>query len=285
MAGSLFVVATPIGNLEDLTLRGRRILGEVDLIAAEDTRRTSRLLAHCGITKPLVSLHEHNERREAPRLVERMRAGESVALVSDAGTPAISDPGTWLVRLAREAGLVVTPIPGPSAITAALSISGLPATPFTFLGFPPSSGKAREEWFEELAATPWTVVLFEAPHRVRRTSEELRQKCGERPIIVNREISKIHEDSVISQIDVATEAGEIPERGEFVIVVGPAVTRPESAVDHKTALRLFDQIRASSSIPDTQVETAVGAVLSLKPAKVRRLVKEARIAAKRAQRD
>ncbi len=174
MAGTLFVVATPIGNLEDLSFRALRILKEVDVIAAEDTRRTAKLLAHYAIRKPMVSLHEHNERRETPRLLARLSAGESIALVSDAGTPGISDPGEHLVRACREAGLPVSPIPGPSAVMAALSTSGVPLGEFVFLGFPPRAGKARDVWFTNLSTEPRTAVFFEAPHRIKRTLETAR---------------------------------------------------------------------------------------------------------------
>src|SRR5688572_7989980 len=161
MAGTLFVVATPIGNLEDLSFRALRTLKEVDLIAAEDTRRTAKLLAHYAIRKPMVSLREHNERRETPKLLARLQAGSSVALVSDAGTPGVSDPGQHLVRSAREAGIAVSPIPGPSAVMAALSASGEPGDEFVFMGFIPRSGALRTRWLAALQAEPRTVVFFE----------------------------------------------------------------------------------------------------------------------------
>ena len=150
MPGLLFVVATPVGNLEDLTFRALRVLREVDLIAAEDTRRTAKLLAHYDVRTSVVSLHEHNEFREAPRLVRRLESGTNIAVVSDAGTPAIADPGARLVRLARAHGIKVVPIPGASAVTAALSVAGVTEPEFVFAGFPPSHGKAREDWFEGL---------------------------------------------------------------------------------------------------------------------------------------
>lgn len=216
MAGTLFVVATPIGNLDDLTFRALRTLKEVDLVAAEDTRRTAKLLAHYEIRKPVVSLREHNEFRESPRIVARIAAGESVALVSDAGTPGISDPGARLVRTAREAGLSVVPIPGPSAVTAAISASGFDASHFFFMGFPPSHGQARKEWFMEMGEDPRTIVFFEAPHRISSTMTEIGRYLAKRQIAVFREISKIHEQS-----GYITNLFEWPERGEFVIVLGP----------------------------------------------------------------
>ena len=278
MPGTLFVVATPIGNLEDLTFRARRVLGEVDLIAAEDTRRTGKLLAHYGIETPVVSLHEHNEHREGPRIVDRLLGGQSVALVSDAGTPAISDPGTSLVNLARTAGVVVTPVPGPSAVTAALSVSGLPATPFTFLGFPPSSGKVRAEWFERLDDTRGTVVFFEAPHRIQRTLQEL-SELGGRPILVGREVSKIHEEWVVNP---NVGDGFDASRGEFVVVVGPGEELADEAVDSDRLLQSFDQLEKHTSMAADQIEVALGAVHGVPRTRVRRLIKEARIARKQA---
>ncbi len=197
MSGTLFVVGTPIGNLEDLTFRALRTLKEVDLIAAEDTRRTSKLLAHYEIRKPLVSVHEHNEHRETPRILERIGRGESVALVTDAGTPGIADPGARLVEAARRDNVRVVPIPGPSAVATALSISGFSADEFAFMGFPPRSGKDREDWLRRLTNDSRVVVFFEAPHRIERTLSDLRATVVKRPIIVCREITKIHEQLVI----------------------------------------------------------------------------------------
>jgi 16S rRNA (cytidine1402-2'-O)-methyltransferase len=237
MPGTLFVVATPIGNLEDLTFRALRTLREVDLIAAEDTRRTSRLLARYEVRKPLVSLREHNEARESPRLLERLRAGESIALVSDAGTPGISDPGGRLVRAAREADLPVVPIPGPSAITAALSSSGVPADEFVFMGFPPSSGKAREEWLERLANEPRTVVFFESPHRIRRTLTDV--AVVKQPIYVHRELSKIHEHFVIWPMQ--RPSAQLPATGEFTVVVPPQ-QRPAATPNENQVFELFSSL-------------------------------------------
>lgn len=289
MTGTLYVVGTPIGNLEDLTFRALRVLREVDLIACEDTRRTSRLLAHYEISRSLVSLHEHNERQVAPRLVDQLRAGSSIALVSDAGTPGISDPGTLLVRLAREAGVKVTPVPGPSAITAALSVSGIPATPFTFLGFPPSSGRARAEWFAELRETPGTVVFFEAPHRIERTLKDLQDEADRsviRPIVVHREISKIHETSVEWPNKPTSGRDEdvmskLPERGEFVVVVGPAPPTHPHGLDASVVVRMYDQIETSGALEPDQIDQALAAIHGVRPARIRRIVKETRIAARR----
>src|SRR5690349_6123271 len=173
MAGILYVVATPIGNLEDITLRALRILRDVSLIAAEDTRRTARLLQQYSISTRTTSLHEHNEHEKASTLVERLLAGESIALVSDAGTPVVSDPGQTLVALARNAGVRVEPIPGPSAVLAAISASGIPAGEFSFLGFPPSRSNDRDIWFAALRGRKELLVFFEAPHRVQDSIERL----------------------------------------------------------------------------------------------------------------
>jgi 16S rRNA (cytidine1402-2'-O)-methyltransferase len=238
MPGTLFVVATPIGNLEDLSFRALRTLREVDLIAAEDTRRTAKLLAHYEIRRPMVSLREHNETRETPRLVQRLAAGERIALVSDAGTPGIADPGARLVRAIRDAGISVVPIPGPSAVTSALSVSGFPADRFTFLGFPPSSGAARQRWLNALSSVDETAVFFEAPHRINRTLADCRKQLVERQIIVIRESTKVNEELVIYQND------PVNERGEFCVVVEPrirpSVKRPVSTADPAKLSAMFD---------------------------------------------
>ena len=233
MPGTLFVVATPIGNLEDLTMRALRTLREVDLIAAEDTRRTSKLLAHYEIRKSLVSLHEHNETRETQRLVSKLESGLNIALVSDAGTPAIADPGYHFVARAREAGIPVVPIPGPNAAIAALSASGVPADSFLFLGFPPSGGAARDRWFDRLAAETGTVVFYESPHRIDRTMEELKDYLVERTILIGRELTKVNEHLVIWN-----KKDSIRAQGEFVVVVGP-VKEARSTEPHASDLADF----------------------------------------------
>jgi 16S rRNA (cytidine1402-2'-O)-methyltransferase len=218
MAGTLFVVATPIGNLEDITARALRVLREVALIAAEDTRRTAHLLAHFGISTPTTSLHEHNERQKSYRLVERLQRGEDVALVSDAGTPTVSDPGLHLIKSAIDAGLRVEAVPGPSAIMTLLAASGLPAETFTFLGFPPPRSTARKTWFERLRTLTGTVVFFEAPHRIYKTLEELKQTIGDQSIVIGRELTKVHEELVRGPIsEVSTRLSNI--RGEFSVAL------------------------------------------------------------------
>ena len=220
MSGTLYVVATPIGNLEDITLRALRVLREVDVIAAEDTRRTARLLSHYGISSPTVSFHDHNTRARVPQLVSRLKAGENLAIVTDAGTPGVSDPGLELVQAAIDGGISVDPIPGASAPLTALIASGFPIVPFTMFGFVPSRSKARIEWFGDVVQTPHAFSFFEAPHRIQDALRDASPVFGERPIIVARELTKLHQE--LSR----GTAGELSKRivnprGEFTVVVGP----------------------------------------------------------------
>ena len=220
MSGTLYVVATPIGNLEDITLRALRVLREVDVIAAEDTRRTARLLSHHGISSPTVSFHEHNTRTRVPQLVSRLKAGENVAIVTDAGTPGVSDPGLELIQAAINGRISVDPIPGASAPLTALIASGFPIVPFTMFGFAPSRSKDRVEWFQDVAQTPHAFSFFEAPHRIQDTLRDASFVFGERPIIVARELTKLHQEFIRGT------AGELSKRissprGEFTVVVGP----------------------------------------------------------------
>lgn len=218
MPGTLYVVATPIGNLEDVTVRALRVLKEVAVIAAEDTRRTAHLLARYAIDTPTTSLHEHNEARKSTAIVERLVRGENVALVSDAGTPLISDPGQHLIQAAAAAGIRVEPIPGPSAVMAALSAAGAPASEFSFLGFPPTRLKDRIEWFEKLKHIRHTVVFFEAPHRIRETLAELMATVGDCAVTVGRELTKIHESLVKGPISTVLATG-FETRGEITVVL------------------------------------------------------------------
>lgn len=224
MTGSLFVVATPIGNLEDLSPRACAALATCDAVAAEDTRHSGRLLAHLGISRPLLSLHEHNEAQVAEDLVRRLDAGERIALVSDAGTPLISDPGYRLVRRAREQGIAVLPIPGACAVTAALSVAGLPTDRFLFAGFLAPKQKARREALASLRDQAATVVFYESSHRIGvMLADSVVAFGADRPAFVGREMTKMHEQYVaapLAALKVAVEAGEIPARGEFVVVVG-----------------------------------------------------------------
>jgi 16S rRNA (cytidine1402-2'-O)-methyltransferase len=218
MPGTLFVVATPIGNLEDITVRALRVLREVTLIAAEDTRRTAHLLARHGISTPTTSLHEHTGAAKIASIVERLRQGDTVALVSDAGTPTISDPGQGLIREAIEAAIRVEPIPGPNAAVATLAVSGFTGDAFTFLGFPPTRSKDRISWFEHARNAGGTVVFYEAPHRIRRTLSDLLANFGNCQIVVGRELTKIHEEVLRGPISTVLDELEEP-RGEFTIVV------------------------------------------------------------------
>jgi 16S rRNA (cytidine1402-2'-O)-methyltransferase len=218
MPGILYVVATPIGNLEDVTFRAIRVLREVAVIAAEDTRRTARLLQHYSISTPTTSLHEHNERARTPSLISRLARGESVALVSDAGTPVVSDPGALLVAAAHAAGIRVEPVPGPSAALAAVSASGLQAEQVLFVGFPPSRSIARKRWLEKLRDEPRVIVFFEAPHRIRDTLADLLAILGDRVVAIGRELTKAHEELVVRPISLHLEHLTEP-RGEFTLVV------------------------------------------------------------------
>ncbi len=225
--GTLFLVATPIGNLEDVTARALRVLREADLVAAEDTRHTRRLLEHFGIPAQVVSLHEHNERARAASLVERVQSGQDVALVTDAGSPGIADPGYPVVRAAVAAGVRVESIPGPSAVIAALQVSGLPTDAFLFAGFLPPRGAARRRRLEELSAHRETVVVFESPHRIEACLTDLEAVWGARPIALARELTKLHEQVLRGT------AGEVRaalrtdwKRGEMVLVLG-GLTRAE----------------------------------------------------------
>ena len=222
MSGTLYVVATPIGNLEDITLRALRVLREVAVIAAEDTRRTARLLQHHGIPTPTISFHQHNARSRTAQLVARLEAGHGVAVVTDAGTPGVSDPGLELVAKAIEHGIQVEPIPGPSAPLAALVASGFPMMPFTMFGFAPSRAKDRIRWLQNIVGTPHTFSFFEAPHRIRRTLIEGAILFGIRPIVAARELTKMHQEFLRGTATELTERISEP-RGEYTIVVGPEV--------------------------------------------------------------
>jgi 16S rRNA (cytidine1402-2'-O)-methyltransferase len=229
MSGTLYVVATPIGNLEDVTLRALRVLREVSLIAAEDTRRTARLLQHYSISTRTTSLHEHNERSKTAPLVARLVAGESIALVSDAGTPVVSDPGSQLVAAAHAAGIRVEPVPGPNAAVAVLSASGLAGDGFVFAGFPPNRSKARKRWLQDLVKETRPLILYEAPHRIRATLIDMQAILGDRVTAVGRELTKVHENLVVRPISQQL-AGLLEERGEFTLVVAGAAAETEAVI-------------------------------------------------------
>ncbi len=223
----LYVVATPIGNLEDITLRAVRVLREVDLIAAEDTRHTRKLLARHAIRTPLTRYHDRNERTRTAALVRRLEAGEDIALVSDAGTPTISDPGYHLIRAAAAAGVRIAPVPGATAATAALSICGLATDRFVFQGFLPARRSRRRETLRRLRDDDRTVVFYEAPHRLRESLADMHAVLGDRAAVVGRELTKVHEELLRGTLSrLAGEIGENEPRGEFVIVVEGAGDAP-----------------------------------------------------------
>lgn len=252
--GTLYLVATPIGNLEDITARALRVLREVALIAAEDTRHSGRLLTHFGIATPVVSYHAHNERGRRERLLAALAAGD-VALVSDAGTPGVSDPGRDLVAAALAAGHRVSPVPGPSALTAAVGVSGLVDGPFLALGFLPRGGKARRVMVARAGAAGVPVVLFEAPGRVPATLEELAGAWGDRPVALLRELTKLHEEIRLGRL--ATLAGDLaddPPRGEVVLVVGGAEAGAGSAPEDVEAV--LAGLRAAGLTPSQAAREA-----------------------------
>lgn len=221
--GTLFIVATPIGNLEDLSPRAQRTLAEVAAVCAEDTRHTRRLLSHFGIEAELVALHEHNEQALAARLVQRLQAGESLALVSDAGTPLVSDPGFRLVAAARAAGIKVSPVPGPSALIAALSVAGLPSDRFTFEGFLPAKPAARRERLQKLAGEPRTLLFYESSHRIADTLGDMAAAFSSaRRAVMARELTKLFEtvlDGSLEELHQQVLADADQRKGEFVLVV------------------------------------------------------------------
>ena len=222
MSGILYLVATPIGNLEDITLRALRVLREADLIACEDTRHTRKLLLHYDISRPTISYHEHNERERTPELIERLQSGLSIALVSDAGTPLVSDPGYRLVGEAIQQGLDVVPIPGPSALITAIAASGLPTAEFTFAGFLPPRRAARRARLVELVSLKSTIVFYEAPHRIRETLTDARELLGDRQAVLARELTKLHEQFLRGSIsEIAEQLTEGAARGEMVLLIGP----------------------------------------------------------------
>ena len=227
-AGRLYIVSTPIGNLEDITYRAVRVLKEADLIACEDTRESRKLLDHFGIETRAVSYHEHNEAARAAELVERIGQGESVALISDAGTPLLSDPGYRIVHLAVERGLNVVPVPGASALLSALAASGLPTDSFRFSGFLPAKSAQRRKAFEEIRAETATVIFYETPHRIIESLEDAAKVLPGRPMVLARELTKLHEEFLRGTAEEILEklAGRPVVRGEMTLLVGKASHQP-----------------------------------------------------------
>jgi len=238
-AGVLYVVGTPLGNLGDLTARAADVLRSVHVVAAEDTRRTRGLLHHLDAHPDLVSFHAHSDPKKLTGLLEQLRGGRTVALVTDAGTPAISDPGAELVRGAHEAGIPVIPVPGPSAVITALSAAGLPADRFTFLGFPPRKGRDRRELLEAAASSRWTVVLYEAPTRLTALLADLTALCGpDRPAVVARELTKVHEEVRAGTLtDLMGYYEEHEPRGEVTLVLSGSPETPDVASPDPAAVR------------------------------------------------
>ncbi|MBZ5505591.1 MAG: 16S rRNA (cytidine(1402)-2'-O)-methyltransferase [Acidobacteriia bacterium] len=243
--GTLYVVATPIGNLEDITYRAVRVLREADLIACEDTRHTAKLLQHYGIDKPTVSYHEHNEAARAEELVMKLAQGLTIAQVSDAGMPGISDPGYRVIKLAIERGVTVVPVPGPSALIAGLAASGLPTDSFQFLGFVPSKSGQRRTMLESLRQAPYTTIFYEAPHRIAATMQDIVEILGpERPVVLARELTKIHEEFIrgtAAEVLARTQAQEL--KGEITLLIGKSEAQEARTVVKDIAQRLEEIMR------------------------------------------
>ena len=246
--GTLYVVSTPIGNLEDITLRALRVLKEVDLIAAEDTRRTRQLLTHYGIHKPLISYHEYNRRMREKTLLQELREGKSIALVTDAGTPGISDPGEDLVRGAIQESIPLVPIPGPAALVSALSVSGLPTGSFLFYGFLPSKAAARKKWLASLKDRPETLVFYESPRRLSSLLEDAAQTLGDRRVVVAREMTKVYEEVYRGTItEVLDQLGEEEIKGEVTVILEGCPLPPKAeASSIVEALKYYSRDRGLS---------------------------------------
>jgi 16S rRNA (cytidine1402-2'-O)-methyltransferase len=253
-AGRLYVLSTPIGHLGDFSFRGLAVLREVALVAAEDTRRTRRLLAHYGVERELASVHAHSRPAAVERLLDRVEAGDDVAYVTDAGTPGISDPGAAVAARAHERGIAVVPVPGASAVVAALAAAGLPADRFVFAGFLPRKGAARAALLARIAAEPWTTVCYEAPLRTVALLEDLARSCGaERPAAVARELTKLHEEIRRGTVGaLAQYYREHPPRGEVTVVIAGAPragARAEGAASPESAAALVAAMRAGGTAP------------------------------------
>lgn len=260
--GTLYIVATPIGNMDDITLRALKVLQAVDRIAAEDTRRTGRLLAHHGLQTRLVSYHEHNERQRTTELLERLTRGESIALVSDAGTPAISDPGYVLVHEAVQQGILVSPIPGPSAVISALSAAGLPTDAFLFLGFPPRKSGRRQQELQSLAAESRTLIWYESPRRIARFVEEVREIFGERFAVIGREMTKRYEEFLRGSLAELARVlkGREDIKGEITFLVsGCDRVHPDSALEiHDAICRGLQEGQKGHSALAREIAAAYG---------------------------
>jgi 16S rRNA (cytidine1402-2'-O)-methyltransferase len=247
--GCLYLVATPIGNLEDITLRAIRILKEADIIACEDTRQTQKLLQHYGIRKEMVSYHEHNELTRSPELAIELEQGAKIALVSDAGTPGISDPGHRLVTLCLRHHIPVVPIPGPSALVAALAASGLPTDEFLFVGFLPPRTGARRKALDALKAESRTLIFYEAPHRVVETLADATEILGPRPAVIAREVTKIHEEFLRGPLaELLESARKRAPRGEITLLIGPGDPQAQKVELSVSLKQRVDQLEAEGGI-------------------------------------
>ena len=245
MPGTLYLVATPIGNLDDITLRAIKVLGDVNLIACEDTRHTRKLLTHFGINTRTISYHEHNERERAAELLERLHNGESIAVVSDAGTPGISDPGFRLVQLAIENDIGVVPIPGAAAFVSALVASGIPTDEFFFAGFLPSRATARRAKLRELQAVPGTLIFYEAPHRLAASLRDASEILGQRSAVVARELTKLHEEIARGSLgELASRYDSESVRGEIVLVIERATEQTETVSPNRSVSELVDSFES-----------------------------------------
>ena len=263
--GSLYIVATPIGNMGDITERAQQTLKDVDVIAVEDTRRSGQLLRHFEISTPMIAVHEHNERQICDSLLSRIEKGESIALISDAGTPLLSDPGYFLVNQARERGVSVIPIPGVSAVITALSVAGLPTDRFIFEGFLPAKSAARQQKLEKLKEDMRTVIFYEAPHRIVEMLKDCQTVFGvERKVVIARELTKtfetVHGDTLENLIP-WVESDENQKRGEFVVLVQGAATREDIGIDAESERILLILLK---DLPVKQAATLAASITGLK---------------------
>ena len=271
-SGTIYLVPTPIGNIEDITVRALRVLGEVELVACEDTRRTGKLLERLQIKQPLLSYHEHNESRRARQLVERAQAGDSIAVVTDAGTPGIADPGYRVVQAAIAAGVPIVALPGPNAAIAALSVAGLPTHEFTFKGFLPRSRERRRKAINLLRSAVRTTVFYETPHRILHALEDIRDLLGDRQVVAVRELTKAHEEvlrgTAASLVETLQSRDGI--RGEFVLLIGSAEDGEELAVP--TIADILEQLR-QFGLPEAKAVAFIAAQRGMSAAAVRKRIR------------
>ncbi|HPX61742.1 MAG TPA: 16S rRNA (cytidine(1402)-2'-O)-methyltransferase [Deltaproteobacteria bacterium] len=274
MSGVLYIVATPIGNLEDMTFRAVRILGEADLIAAEDTRHSLKLLNHFNISRPLTSYFDHNQQLKGERIIQALQEGKNVALVSDAGTPCISDPGYQLVKAALACGVRVIPIPGACAAVAALSAAGLPSDMFTFAGFAPSRQGKRRSFLSGISSLPGTVILYEAPHRIGATLADIRETMGERRIVLAREITKIYEQFLSGTVsEVLEQLVQGCAKGEMVIMIEPGDT---VVADIEPVESLLKRFVIDEKLPAKDAARKISEISNISKTEAYRLVLETR---------